>query len=121
MKKTIFGITTAGAFALLLGFIFNAYDFTTYTLATTTFIGFIYGLHNKIMNLDLKEEADLLEMELNDVKLKWFKELKKRESVESEFQSLKKEVEILKFPLIDKEEEKVSTPKRKRKTSNTAK
>lgn len=120
MKKTIFGVTTAGAFALLLGFIFNAYDFTTYTLATTTFLGFVYGIHNKIMNMDLKEEAGLLEMELNDVKIKWFKELKKRESVESEVQSLKKEVEILKFPLIDKEEE-AEAPKRKRRTTKTAK
>lgn len=119
MKKTVFGVTIAGLSALLLGFIFNAYDFSTYSLATTTFLGFIYGSYSKIMNNDLKEEVSGLKMELDDTTIKWSEELKKREDVESKFQSLKKEVEILKFPLIDKEEAKAYKPRRK--TSKTTK
>lgn len=118
MKKTVFGVTIAGASALLLGFIFNEYDFTTYSLATTTFLGFIYGIYNKVVSEGLKDEVKVLEMEIDDVNVKLFDEMRKKETKEKEVELLNEKIKILEFPVIDTEEAKASK-RRKKTTKNT--
>lgn len=120
MKKTIFGVTIAGASALLLGFIFNAYDFTTYSLATTTFLGFVYGIYNKIQNIDLENVNKLLGEDLSYTQEKYLQERNINGVLKAEVDLLVSEVRAKATQVEEVDETITDKPvRRKRTTKNT--
>lgn len=120
MKKTIFGVTIAGASALLLGFIFKAYDFSTYTLATTTFLGFIYGIYNKLQNTELEQAQKLLSEDLIYSQQMYRKEKQINDLLKAEVDLLVSEVRAEATQVEEVGETITNKPvRRKRTTKNT--